>query len=67
MWRHMLKGMEKLAAEFSERPGAGRCQKRDRWNRPGPTGRKRPSPLWAKIVKVLRSVYRAYCDLKSQI
>jgi len=23
-------------------------------------------PLWAKIVKVLRSLYRAYCDLKSK-
>ena len=27
---------------------------------------KKAKPLWAKIVKVLRSVYRAYCDLKSK-
>ena len=27
---------------------------------------KKAKPLWAKIVKVLRSVYRAYLDLKSK-
>ena len=40
---HMLKGMEKLRRNFPATRNRS-CQKRDRWNRPGPTGRKRPSP-----------------------
>ena len=56
--------MERLAAEFRQTRRKS-YQSRGRWNRPGPTGRKGQT-LWAKIVKVLRSVYRAYLDLKSK-
>ena len=39
----------------------------DRRNREAAAAAKEAAkPLWAKIVKVLRSVYRAYCDLKSK-
>ena len=36
------------------------------FQRPGTGLAKRPKKKWAKIVKVLRSVYRAYLDLKSK-
>ena len=60
-----VKNMERLAADFSANP-------EEILPEPGTleTGRayreKKAKPLWAKIVKVLRSVYRAYCDLKSK-
>ena len=62
---HMLKGMEKLAEEFSSDPEqvlpeAGPLESARAYRE------KKAKPLWAKIVKVLRSVYRAYCDLKSK-
>ena len=50
----LLKGMEKLAADFSDDPErtlpeaaqmVDYCRRRGRWNRPSPTGRKRPSPF----------------------
>ena len=61
----MLKGMEKLAEEFSSDPEqvlpeAGPLESARTYRE------KKAKPLWAKIVKVLRSVYRAYCDLKFQ-
>ena len=61
----MLKGMEKLAEEFSSDPEqvlpeAGPLESARAYRE------KKAKPLWAKIVKVLRSVYRAYCDLKSK-
>lgn len=61
----MLKGMEKLAEEFSSDPEqvlpeAGSLESARAYRE------KKAKPLWAKIVKVLRSVYRAYCDLKSK-
>ena len=61
----MLKGMEKLAEEFSSAPEqvlpeAGPLESARAYRE------KKAKPLWAKIVKVLRSVYRAYCDLKSK-
>ena len=61
----MLKGMEKLAEEFSSDPEqvlpeAGPLESARTYRE------KKAKPLWAKIVKVLRSVYRAYCDLKSK-
>ena len=39
---------------------------RGRWRAPSPTGRRKPSPCWRKIVKVLRSLYRAYVELKGK-
>ena len=60
-----VKNMERLAADFSANP-------EEILPEPGTleTGRayreKKAKPLLAKIVKVLRSVYRAYCDLKSK-
>ena len=60
-----VKNIERLAADFSAHP-------EEMLPEPGTleTGRayreKKAKPLWAKIVKVLRSVYRAYCDLKSK-
>ena len=61
----MLKGMEKLAEEFSSDPEqvlpeAGPLESARAYRE------KKAKPLWAKIVKVLRSVYRAYYDLKSK-
>ena len=61
----LLKGMEKLAADFSEDPErtlpeAGPLESAKSYRE------KKAKPLWAKIVKVLRSVYRAYYDLKSK-
>ncbi len=61
----LLKGMEKLAADFSDDPERTLPE-------PGPLEsaksyrEKKAKPLWEKIVKVLRSVYRAYFDLKSR-
>jgi hypothetical protein len=61
----LLKGMEKLAADFFDDPERT-------FPEPGPLEsaksyrEKKANPLWAKIVKVLRSVYRAYFDLKSR-
>ena len=61
----LLKGMEKLAADFSDDPERTLPE-------PGPLEsaksyrEKKAKPLWEKIVKVLRSVYRAYFDLKSK-
>ena len=60
-----VKNMERLAAEFSADP-------EEVLPEPGPLEsarayrEKKAKPLWAKIVKVLRSVYRAYLDLKSK-
>ena len=60
-----VKNMERLAADFSANP-------EEILPEPGTleTGRayreKKAKPLWEKIVKVLRSVYRAYFDLKSR-
>ena len=60
-----VKTMERLAAEFSADP-------EEVLPEPGPLEsarayrEKKAKPLWAKIVKVLRSVYRAYLDLKSK-
>ncbi len=61
----LLKGMEKLAADFSGDPEqvlpeAGALELARVYRE------KKAKPLWAKIVKVLRSVYRAYFDLKSK-
>ena len=60
-----VKNMERLAAEFSADP-------EEVLPEPGPLEsaksyrEKKAKPLWEKIVKVLRSVYRAYFDLKSK-
>ena len=60
-----VKNIERLAADFSADP-------EEILPEPGTleTGRayreKKAKPLWEKIVKVLRSVYRAYFDLKSK-
>ena len=56
---------EKLAEEFSSDPEqvlpeAGPLESARAYRE------KKAKPLWAKIVKVLRSVYRAYFDLKSK-
>ena len=61
----LLKGMEKLAADFSDDPErtlpeAGPLESAKSYRE------KKTKPLWEKIVKVLRSVYRAYFDLKSR-
>ena len=60
-----VKDMERLAADFSADPEeilpeAGTLESARAYRE------KKAKPLWAKIVKVLRSVYRAYCDLKSK-
>ena len=60
-----VKNMERLAADFSANPEqvlpeAGPLESARAYRE------KKAKPLWAKIVKVLRSVYRAYCDLKSK-
>lgn len=61
----LLKGMEKLAADFSDDPEqtlpeVGPLESARAYRE------KKAKPLWKKIVKVLRSVYRAYFDLKSK-
>ena len=61
----LLKGIEKLAADFSDDPEqtlpeAGPLESDKSYRE------KKAKPLWKKIVKVLRSVYRAYFDLKSR-
>jgi len=61
----LLKGMEKLAADFSDDPErtlpeAGTLESAKSYRE------KKAKPLWEKIVKVLRSVYRAYFDLRSR-
>ena len=57
--------MEKLAADFSDDleqtlPETGPLESAKSYRE------KKAKPLWEKIVKVLRSVYRAYFDLKSK-
>ena len=60
-----VRNMEQLAAQFSDDPERILPE-------PGPLEsaksyrEKKAKPLWEKIVKVLRSVYRAYFDLKSK-
>ena len=60
-----VKNMEQLAAQFSDDPERILPE-------PGPLEsaksyrEKKAKPVWEKIVKVLRSVYRAYFDLKSK-
>ena len=61
----LLKGIEKLAADFSDDPErtlpeAGSLESAKSYRE------KKAKPVWEKIVKVLRSVYRAYFDLKSK-
>ena len=61
-----VEGMEQLAARFSDDPERILPE-------PGPLEsaksyrEKKAKPLWETIVKVLRSVYRAYLDLKSKL
>ena len=60
-----VKDMERLAADFSADPEeilpeAGTLESAKSYRE------KKAKPLWEKIVKVLRSVYRAYFDLKSK-
>lgn len=57
--------MEKLAEEFSDDPAralpeAGPLESARSYRE------KKVKPLWEKIVKVLRSVYRVYFDLKGK-
>ena len=60
-----VRNMEQLAVQFSDDPEQILPE-------PGPLEsaksyrEKKAKPLWAQIVKVLRSVYRAYFDLKSK-
>ena len=60
-----VKNMERLAAEFSADP-------EEVLPEPGPLEsaksyrEKKAKPLWAKIVKVLRSLFRKYIDLKGK-
>jgi hypothetical protein len=61
----MLKNMEKLAAEFPDDaeyvlPPADKLESAKSYRE------KKAIPLFKKIVKVLRSVYRSYLDLKSR-
>ena len=61
----MLKNMEKLAAEFPEDadkalPPADVLESAKSYRE------KKAMPLIKKIVKVLRSVYRSYLELKSR-
>ena len=56
-----LKSMEKLAAEYSSSRRTC-CRYPIEWSPPNPTGRK-VKPLLEKIVKVVRSVYRAYLEV----
>ena len=60
-----VKNLEQLAVQFSEDPEqvlpeAGPLESARAYRE------KKVKPLWEKIVKVLRSVYRAYFDLKSK-
>ena len=60
-----VKNMEQLAAQFSDDPEqvlleAGPLESARAYRE------KKVKPLWEKIVKVLRSVYRAYFDLKNK-
>ena len=61
----LLEGMEKLAADFSDDPERTLPEA---WPLESAKSfrEKKAKPLWEKIVKVLRSVYRAYFDLKSK-
>ena len=60
-----VEGMEQLAARFSDDPEQTLPE-------PGPLEsaksyrEKKAKPLWGQVVKVLRSVYRAYLNLKSE-
>ena len=61
----LLKGMEKLAADFSDDPEqtlpeAGPLESAKSYRE------KKAKPIGEKIIKVLRSIYRAYLDLKSK-
>ena len=61
----LLKGMEKLAVDFSDDPErtlpeAVPLESAKSYRE------KKAKPLWEKIVKVLRSVYRAYFDLNGK-
>ena len=61
----LLKGMEKLAADFSDDPErtlpeAGPLESAKSYRE------KKAKPLWEKIVKVLRSLFRKYIDLKGK-
>ena len=62
---HMLKGMEKLAEEFSSDPEQVLPEAGTAGIGQGLPGGKRPSPYGRRSSKVLRSVYRAY--LRPQI
>ena len=42
------------------------CRSRERWKQAGPTERKKAKPLLAQIVKVLRSLYLAYVELRGK-
>ena len=58
--------MEKLAADFSDDPErtlpeAGPLESAKSYRE------KKAKPLWEKIVKVLRSVYRAYFDSRASL
>ena len=60
-----VKNLEQLAVQFSDDPEqvlpeAGPLESARAYRE------KKVKPLWEKIVKVLRSVYRAYFDLKSK-
>lgn len=60
-----VKNMEQLAAQFSDDPErtlpeAGSLESAKSYRE------KKVKPIWEKVVKVLRSVYRAYFDLKSK-
>ena len=61
----LLKGMEKLAADFSDDPERTLPEPRPLESAKS-YREKKAKPLWERIVKVLRSVYRAYFDLKSK-
>lgn len=61
----LLKGMEKLAADFSDDsertlPEAGPLESAKSYRE------KKAKPLWEKIVKVLRSLYLAYVELRGK-
>ena len=48
------------------RPGSRFCRSRGRWRAAKSYREKKAKPLLAKIVKVLRSLYRAYVELKGK-
>ena len=64
MWPHAERHGEAGGGIF-QRPGTGLARSGTAGIGQGLPGEKGQA-LWAKIVKVLRSVYRAYCDLKSK-